>query len=157
MPVNPVAQIEGARLMLVLLAEWLTNNFYRGFNVFQYLTLRGILGILTALVDFTAGRTGADSAVEPPSDWPAHPRGRPQKPSGQGRHPDHGRGADSGRHRSSYPAMGGSAQPLCLDRVGGNAGVRRYRLDGRLQEIDPAQLQRLVGAGPSIRCNPAPG
>jgi phospho-N-acetylmuramoyl-pentapeptide-transferase len=35
--------------MLVLLAEWLTNNFYRGFNVFQYLTLRGILGILTAL------------------------------------------------------------------------------------------------------------
>jgi phospho-N-acetylmuramoyl-pentapeptide-transferase len=35
--------------MLVLLAEWLTNNFYRGFNVFQYLTLRGILGVLTAL------------------------------------------------------------------------------------------------------------
>ncbi len=35
--------------MLVLLAEWLTENVYRGFNVFQYLTLRGILGILTAL------------------------------------------------------------------------------------------------------------
>lgn len=35
--------------MLVLLAEWLTDNFYRGFNVFQYLTLRGILGVLTAL------------------------------------------------------------------------------------------------------------
>ncbi|TVR63498.1 MAG: phospho-N-acetylmuramoyl-pentapeptide-transferase [Candidatus Competibacteraceae bacterium] len=35
--------------MLVLLAEWLTENFYRGFNVFQYLTLRGILGVLTAL------------------------------------------------------------------------------------------------------------
>jgi phospho-N-acetylmuramoyl-pentapeptide-transferase len=35
--------------MLVLLAEWLTNNFYKGFNVFQYLTLRGILGVLTAL------------------------------------------------------------------------------------------------------------
>lgn len=36
--------------MLVLLAEWLTNNFYTGFNVFQYLTLRGILGTLTALL-----------------------------------------------------------------------------------------------------------
>lgn len=35
--------------MLVLLTEWLTENIYRGFNVFQYLTLRGILGILTAL------------------------------------------------------------------------------------------------------------
>ncbi len=35
--------------MLVLLAEWLTENFYTGFNAFQYLTLRGILGILTAL------------------------------------------------------------------------------------------------------------
>ena len=36
--------------MLVLLAEWLTNNLYTGFNVFQYLTLRGILGTLTALL-----------------------------------------------------------------------------------------------------------
>ncbi|MFO1423040.1 MAG: phospho-N-acetylmuramoyl-pentapeptide-transferase [Candidatus Competibacteraceae bacterium] len=35
--------------MLVLLAEWLTDHFYSGFNVFQYLTLRGILGVLTAL------------------------------------------------------------------------------------------------------------
>ena len=36
--------------MLVLLAEWLAENLYRGFNVFQYLTLRGILGTLTALL-----------------------------------------------------------------------------------------------------------
>jgi phospho-N-acetylmuramoyl-pentapeptide-transferase len=35
--------------MLVLLTEWLTENIYTGFNVFQYLTLRGIFGILTAL------------------------------------------------------------------------------------------------------------
>jgi phospho-N-acetylmuramoyl-pentapeptide-transferase len=34
--------------MLILLAEYLTQ-FYRGFNVFQYLTLRTILGVLTAL------------------------------------------------------------------------------------------------------------
>ncbi len=35
--------------MLVILAEWLTRNVYSGFNVFQYLTLRTILGVLTAL------------------------------------------------------------------------------------------------------------
>ena len=36
--------------MLVLLSEWLAANVYSGFNVFQYLTLRGILGVLTALL-----------------------------------------------------------------------------------------------------------
>lgn len=35
--------------MLLLLADFL-SQFYSGFAVFQYLTLRGILGILTALV-----------------------------------------------------------------------------------------------------------
>ncbi|HKK13201.1 MAG TPA: phospho-N-acetylmuramoyl-pentapeptide-transferase [Gammaproteobacteria bacterium] len=35
--------------MLVFLAEYLTR-YYSGFNVFQYLTLRAILGVLTALV-----------------------------------------------------------------------------------------------------------
>ena len=35
--------------MLVLLAEWLARAVYSGFNVFQYLTLRAILGVLTAL------------------------------------------------------------------------------------------------------------
>lgn len=36
--------------MLLLLTEWLSDNLYSGFNVFQYLTLRGILGVLTALL-----------------------------------------------------------------------------------------------------------
>ncbi len=41
--------------MLVLLAEQLTR-FYGGFNVFQYLTLRAILGVLTALfISFIVG------------------------------------------------------------------------------------------------------
>jgi phospho-N-acetylmuramoyl-pentapeptide-transferase len=35
--------------MLMLLTEWLSDHVYSGFNVFQYLTLRGILGVLTAL------------------------------------------------------------------------------------------------------------
>jgi phospho-N-acetylmuramoyl-pentapeptide-transferase len=41
--------------MLVFLAEQLTR-FYSGFNVFQYLTLRAILGVLTALfISFVVG------------------------------------------------------------------------------------------------------
>ncbi len=36
--------------MLVILAEWLTVNVYTGFNAFQYLTLRAIFGVLTALL-----------------------------------------------------------------------------------------------------------
>ena len=44
--------------MLVLLAEWLTDNYYSGFNVFQYLTFRSILGVLTALfISFIVGPT----------------------------------------------------------------------------------------------------
>jgi len=35
--------------MLLLLAEYL-QQFHKGFAVFQYLSLRGILGVLTALV-----------------------------------------------------------------------------------------------------------
>lgn len=35
--------------MLVFLTEWLAQHFYSGFNVFQYLTMRSILGVLTAL------------------------------------------------------------------------------------------------------------
>lgn len=35
--------------MLLILTEWLAQ-FHSGFNVFQYLTLRAILGVLTALV-----------------------------------------------------------------------------------------------------------
>ncbi len=34
--------------MLLLLAEYL-QQFHKGFAVFQYLSLRGILGVLTAL------------------------------------------------------------------------------------------------------------
>ncbi len=41
--------------MLMYLAEYLTR-FHGGFNVFQYITLRGVLGVLTALlVSFIAG------------------------------------------------------------------------------------------------------
>ncbi len=41
--------------MLLWLADWLTN-FHSGFNVFQYLTLRSILGMLTALfISFLLG------------------------------------------------------------------------------------------------------
>ena len=45
--------------MLLMLTEYLTK-FHSGFNVFQYLTLRAILGVLTAL----AQPVEAQSAVE---------------------------------------------------------------------------------------------
>ncbi len=35
--------------MLLYLTDWLTQ-FNSGFSVFRYLTLRGILGVLTALI-----------------------------------------------------------------------------------------------------------
>ena len=41
--------------MLLSLADWLTG-FYDGFRVFHYLTFRGILGVLTALlISFVIG------------------------------------------------------------------------------------------------------
>ena len=36
--------------MLLMLADFLQTNVYRGFNVFHYLTFRAILGTLTALL-----------------------------------------------------------------------------------------------------------
>ena len=50
--------------MLLSLTEWLAAT-HSGFNVFQYLTLRAILGALTALAISLHGRT--------PRDSPAHP------------------------------------------------------------------------------------
>ena len=44
-------------LMLLLLAEYL-QQFHKGFAVFQYLSLRGILGVLTALVLFFIAEIG---------------------------------------------------------------------------------------------------
>ncbi|MCB1810926.1 MAG: phospho-N-acetylmuramoyl-pentapeptide-transferase [Candidatus Competibacteraceae bacterium] len=42
--------------MLMLLGEWLTKHYYSGFNVLQYLTMRAILGVLTALfISFLIG------------------------------------------------------------------------------------------------------
>jgi len=35
--------------MLLALADWLAQ-YHRGFTVFQYLTLRAILGVVTALI-----------------------------------------------------------------------------------------------------------
>ena len=41
--------------MLVYIADYL-SQYYSGFNVFQYLTLRAILGVLTALlISFLVG------------------------------------------------------------------------------------------------------
>ena len=42
--------------MLMLLAEWLTEHYYSGFNVFQYITFRTILGRSNRVIYFFCGR-----------------------------------------------------------------------------------------------------
>ena len=47
--------VEGSTDMLLYLAEYL-SQYHSGFGVFQYLTLRAILGVLTALlISFMVG------------------------------------------------------------------------------------------------------
>ena len=58
---------------MLYLAEWL-SQFQTGFNVFRYLTLRAIMGVLTALAialllrlfDVTGAATLSDDAPAPP-------------------------------------------------------------------------------------------
>ena len=59
--------------MLLMLTEYL-SQFNSGFTVFQYLTVRGILGILTALALSADYRAYHDQASELSSDWPSDQR-----------------------------------------------------------------------------------
>ena len=55
--------------MLFHLAQYL-QEFYSGFNVFNYLTLRAILGVLTALlISFIVPGPATPSVASPCSCW----------------------------------------------------------------------------------------
>jgi hypothetical protein len=69
-----LAQSGGTWLMLVLLAEWLTEQFYSGFQRLSVFDLRGILGVLTALLISLIVGPAMIRRLEPLSDRPAHPR-----------------------------------------------------------------------------------
>ena len=83
--------------MLLMLTQWLAQDV-RGFNVFNYITLRAVLAAITALViSFVAGPRGYSLArgqknrAGRASGWPADaPR--------QNRNTDDGRRADPDRH-----------------------------------------------------------
>ena len=94
------------------------TQFYSGFNVFGYLTLRAILAALTALA--------ISLLVGPCDDPPARRSTRsasavrddgPQSAPVEGGHADDGRRADPGRDHRRDAAVGATWQPLRLDRA----------------------------------------
>ena len=110
--------------MLVLLAEYL-SQLNSGFTVFQYITVRGIMGILTALiVSLVIGPTMIRRLNY-------HQIGQVVRTDGPESHfskagtPTMG-GADSGQYCLQYIVVGWSAQCLC---VGGHAGYPVFWCD----------------------------
>ena len=55
--------------MLVWLAEYLTQ-YYSGFNVFSYLTLRAILGIFNCVIVIALFRSDFDPRTTAHANWP---------------------------------------------------------------------------------------
>lgn len=115
--------------MLYWLADYLSQHF-SAFNVFKYLTLRAILGVMTSLfISLLAG--------------PAVIRRLQSMQIGQAIRDD---GPQSHLVKAGTPTMGGalillsifyqhpavvrSEQSLCLGGAGGDAGVRRGGLGG---------------------------
>uniref|UniRef100_A0A0N4Z3Q2 LigA n=1 Tax=Parastrongyloides trichosuri TaxID=131310 RepID=A0A0N4Z3Q2_PARTI len=86
---------------------------------------------------------------------PADPRRRPGVPPVQGRHAHDGRTDDPGGHRRGRAAVGRPDQPLYLDRLGRDGGLRRAGLHRRLRQGDEADLGRAdveaEAAGPDRR------
>ncbi|MDZ7810393.1 MAG: cyanophycin synthetase [Arhodomonas sp.] len=85
----------GGLTMLLALANWL-EGFYSGFNVFQYLTFRAILGTLTALGIALLVGPALIRRLSALPDRAVRPRRRPAEPSVQGRDAHHGRCPDPG-------------------------------------------------------------
>ena len=93
--------------MLFELADWLTE-FYDGFRVFKYLTFRGILGILTALViSFVVGPAMIRQLSRYKIGQSVRDDG-PQSHFSKAGTPTMGGGLDSGVSGPEHPAVGGS-------------------------------------------------
>src|ERR1019366_2018255 len=76
------------------------------------------------------------------SNWPVHPRGRPQIAPEEGRHPHHGRHPDHHLHRHPHAAVGGPQQPLRVDCHTNAPRLRLDRLSGRLRQGHQAAQSR---------------
>ena len=100
--------------MLLLLAQWLSQDV-RGFNVFNYITLRTVLAAMTALIiSFMAGPRVIRWLTAKKIGQAGRPSGRAPDASGQIWYPNHGWRVDSDCDWDHDPAVGRSVQSLCV-------------------------------------------
>ena len=93
--------------MLVWLAQFL-QQYISGFSVVQYLTLRGILGVLTALgISLLLGPWFINKLIE------KQVHRRAEEPSEQAGHADHGRSTTAVWHNHQRLSLVGFEQSLC--------------------------------------------
>ena len=99
-------------------------------NVFRYITFRTGGAVVTgAAVRVPVRPLDHRSSASAPGQGPADPQRRPAiAHRRQEGHAHHGRADDPVRARGVDPAVGQSAQSLCLDRAGGDARLRLRRL-----------------------------
>ncbi len=108
--------------------------FLGALNVTRYITFRTAAASLTALAISLLLRPLADPQAARLPDRPDHPAGRAAVAPRQGRHADDGRAADPDRGGRADAAVGGSLEPVHLDRGAGDGRLRRGRLPRRLPE-----------------------
>ena len=101
--------------MLYLAAEYLTR-FVSGFNLFTYITMRAILGALTALVISLLLGPGLIRRLQEKKIGQTVRDDGPGSSPAEGRHAHHGRHADPARDRRRHAALGRPAQPLSSGR-----------------------------------------
>ena len=104
-------------------------------NLFSFITFRAGLALATALILtlifghpmilWLRKKQGKGQPIR--ERWPGKP------PVEEG-HAHDGRLPDPVRHRSRHAAVGRPQEPVCLDRLPGDAGFRRGRLHRRLPE-----------------------
>ena len=145
----------GSGLMLYNLLAPLADQFIL-FNLFRYLTFRSGAACMTALVlSLALGPALHPLAEIGAAQRPADPPGRAgAAPGGEEGHADHGRRADPGVADSVHPAVGQSAQRLCVGGAAADPGLRRDRLRRRLHQAVEGAISaacpargKLVAAG----------
>ena len=135
--------------MLLYLTNYLAQ-FESGFNVFNYLTMRAILGALTALViSFVIGpRMIAKLSM--------NQVGQPVREEGPVTHlpkagtPTMGWCADSDGDCGQHGALGGPREHVRLGRAVCDVVLRRHRLRRRLQETHIAGSGRDIGRAKAL-------
>ncbi len=123
--------------MLLYLTDWLAQ-YHSAFNVFQYLTMRTILGVLTALlISLLVGPVMIRRLSH-------HQIGQTVRDDGPESHfskagtPTMGEALILLGDHHRHPVVGRPGQPLCLDRADRHPVVRHHRSGRRLQKAGEA-------------------